>query len=651
MGSMTQRGEREGASERCARVAVQAGRRHCADGAAAHRAVRTAIAAASLMLGSGAAFSPLPRPAPGVLAWPAAAACTGRTALPAGPWRVGSPRASKLPPVRASGASEGAAASGGGGAGGAQAAAKTGPLATAAVLVGKVWRLGTPFWGGPNKAKALTWTVCTVLLALVTTIYSVSISFVQKFFWNALNAKDLPKFNKFLLLYLGILTIGPPLLVLFDWCKARMALAWRNDLTSRYLGDYVDKMRYYKLPLVSQLDNTDQRIAEDIQNFCDKAVSLFCTCIVSVCDLAVFSVILYKIYPPLFGVLIAYASIGTGVTIFLGRPLITMNRQQLKKEADFRFDLIHVREAAESIAFYNGEKREGQVAASRFADAIANKRGLVNFERNLNFFTRWYKYLVQILPAVVIGPQYFAGKVPLGSISQSFFSFNHVLADLSIVVNEFTGPNGISSFSAQVERLDQLRIAVAEVDALESIDASDRITQITDAPSGTLSLQKISVLTPTGAARELIAELDLEIAGGQRLLVVGRSGVGKSSLMRVVAGLWAKGSGTVTRPPPSQTLFLSQKPYITLGSLRENVLYPSADADTPDDEILAALEKVNLKGVSERVGGLDAAERPLQTILSLGEQQRLAFARLLLARPTLVILNPFDIANVLLMCC
>jgi putative ATP-binding cassette transporter len=185
--------------------------------------------------------------------------------------------------------------------------------------------------------------------------------------------------------------------------------------------------------------------------------------------------------------------------------------------------------------------------------------------------------------------------------------------------------------------LDQLRIAVAEVDALESIDASDRITQITDAPSGTLSLQKIKVLTPTGAARELIAHLDLEIAAGQRLLVVGRSGIGKSSLMRVIAGLWAKGSGTVTRPPPSQTLFLSQKPYITLGSLRENVLYPSADADTPDDEILAALEKVNLKGVSERVGGLDAAERPLQTILSLGEQQRLAFARLLLAKPTLVI--------------
>jgi len=147
------------------------------------------------------------------------------------------------------------------------------------------------------------------------------------------------------------------------------------------------------------------------------------------------------------------------------------------------------------------------------------------------------------------------------------------------------------------------------------------------------------VLTPAEPARELVAGLDLEIAAGERLLVVGRSGIGKSSLMRVIAGLWAKGEGTVTRPPPSQTLFLSQKPYITLGSLRDNVLYPGADADTRDAEILAALDKVNLGGVAERVGGLDASERPLQTILSLGEQQRLAFARLLLAKPTLVILD------------
>ena len=282
--------------------------------------------AAAMLAGAATAFV---APAPALLQVVGAPA---RVTLSGRPATGLTPRRGARPKLSASAAADAATVP-------APVPAAAGPLATASTLLGKVSRLGAPFWAGPNAGRAVLWTVCTVLLALVTTIYSVSISFVQKFFWNALNAKDLPKFNKFLLLYLAILTIGPPLLVLFDWCKARMALAWRADLTTRYLGDYVDKMRYYKLPLVSQVDNTDQRIAEDINNFCDKAVALFCTGIVAVCDLVVFSVILYKIYPPLFFVLIAYAAIGTSVTVFFGRPLIKLHRHQLKKEADFRYNL------------------------------------------------------------------------------------------------------------------------------------------------------------------------------------------------------------------------------------------------------------------------------------------------------------------------
>ncbi|EKX47634.1 hypothetical protein GUITHDRAFT_69464 [Guillardia theta CCMP2712] len=470
----------------------------------------------------------------------------------------------------------------------------------------------------------------------------------KQFFWNALNAKDLAKFNKFLALYLAVLTLGPPLLVLFDWAKGRMALSWRNALTNLYLGKYVHKMRYYKLPFVSDVDNTDQRISEDINNFCDKAVSLFCTSVVALCDLVVFSIILYKIFPPLYFTLVAYAVVGTFVTVWFGKPLIKKNRLQLKKEADFRFDLVRIREDSESIAFYNGETRERTEAQKRFSSVVANRIGILNFERNLNFFTRWYRYLVQVLPALVIGPQYFAGKVPLGAISQTFFSFNHVLNDLSLIVNEFTGPQGISSFAAQVERLDQLRTAV-EKNLLLRMEASPSRACASALPAVRLTcMLRILTLLPTGnSPRQLITDLSLTLEPGKKLLVVGFSGIGKSSLMRAIAGLWDTGTGNIVRPPLEDTLFLSQRPYMTLGTLRENVLYPKTvqDSSVTDEEILEALRKVNLPTVAERMGGLDAAGKtgglkpPLSNILSLGEQQRLAFARIMILKPKFVILD------------
>lgn len=173
-------------------------------------------------------------------------------------------------------------------------------------------------------------------------------------------------------------------------------------------------------------------------------MSLLCTVAVAVCDLLVFSVILYKIYPPLYVVLMLYSVGGTAATIFFGRPLIGINRKQLKREADLRYSLVRVRENAESIAFYDGQARERDVAVTRFEAVYNNARKLFDFERNLGFFTKTYRYIVQVLPAVVIAPKYFAGKVELGVISQTFFSFNHVLTDLSIVVNEFSGPQVVA---------------------------------------------------------------------------------------------------------------------------------------------------------------------------------------------------------------
>jgi putative ATP-binding cassette transporter len=174
------------------------------------------------------------------------------------------------------------------------------------------------------------WSVGTLLLSLFSTAYAVTISFVNKFFWNALSAKDLPKYNKFLAIYLFCLTIGPPFLVLYDWFKSRMSLAWRTALTERYLNSYVSRKNYYKIPIFAALDNADQRIADDIRCVTDKAVSLLCTVFVAACDLVVFSAILYRIDPILYALLFAYSAAGTAFTIAVGRPLITLNREQVR---------------------------------------------------------------------------------------------------------------------------------------------------------------------------------------------------------------------------------------------------------------------------------------------------------------------------------
>jgi putative ATP-binding cassette transporter len=189
--------------------------------------------------------------------------------------------------------------------------------------------LAAPFWQGENRNSAILWATGTLLLSLFSTAYAVTISFVNKFFWNALSAKDVPKYNKFLLIYIVCLSLGPPFLVLYDWFKARMALAWRTALTERFLGNYINDKKYYKIPIVASLDNADQRIADDIRAVTDKAVSLLCTVFVAACDLVVFSAVLYRIDPLLYVLLFGYAAAGTAITIAVGRPLIGLNREQV----------------------------------------------------------------------------------------------------------------------------------------------------------------------------------------------------------------------------------------------------------------------------------------------------------------------------------
>lgn len=333
------------------------------------------------------------------------------------------------------------------------------------------------------------------------------------------------------------------------------------------------------------------------------------------------------------------------------RAVVGQNAQQLLKEADLRYSLVRLRENAESIAFYGGEAREAEEVGARLDGAVENKREILGTQRNLEFFTTAYSYLVQILPVLVVSPLYFAGTIELGVVTQSAGAFNHVLNDLSLIVNQF---ESLSSFSAGLGRLGTF------VERMESYcDASECATEtnatfaLRDGPrsaparrveateasnqDAVLAIQGLRLETPDGN-RELFEGLSLEVLSGDHLLVTGASGAGKSSLLRAVAGLWDRGEGSVVRPPRNETVFLPQRPYATLGSLRQQLVYPKTvtEAAARDEDLRAALETCRLDRLA--ASDLDTV-RDWGDELSLGEQQRLAFARVLVARPVLCVLD------------
>lgn len=513
------------------------------------------------------------------------------------------------------------------------------------ILLG-VRELSKPLWGGNRRGVAWGWTAAALLLSFGTTIYAAAMSIQQRMFWNALNARDLPKFQKLMVFYVMFVIVGPIVLSLFEWVKARLALMWRGALTNHFVSDYLDDSTHYRLQARgSPVDNPDQRIADDIRTSTERCVRFFCVGIVAVFDLLVFSVLLYKVYPPLLATVVIYSAVGTTIIAVVGRRLVPLNRQQLAREADFRYALIRVRESSESIAFYQGEKAESTELKSRFGSLVSNALRLYGRSRDVMFLSASHRYWAQIVPITIIGPAYFNGTLELGSISQMFFSFNHVLSSLGIAVTEFAN---LAEFSAGVRRLRQLSRRMSEENTRANSDDSRRIARAYDVPnsSAELSVSNLCLETPRTPKRALVQEISFRINQGQRLLIVGTSGVGKSSLLRALAGLWESGTGSIHLPAREDTLFLPQKPFISLGTLRDNVLYPTEQMTrhVSDEEIQRVLSNVNLKHISERMGGLDAPGETLVKRMSLGEQQRLAFARVLIKRPRFLVGDEFTSA-------
>lgn len=484
------------------------------------------------------------------------------------------------------------------------------------------------------RERAKQWGLLSILLlfSIMVSGLNVVISFTIRFIETALVDKDESTFWLFLWVYGGVFVIGTAIVVIYTYCQKLLGVYWREWLTQNLLQRYLKNRAYYQINAQKQIDNPDQRIAEDIQSFTRTSLTLLLSILDSVITLISFVGVLWAISSSLSLVLVGYALFGTIVTVLLGKRLIGLNYNQLQREADFRYGLVHLRDNAESIAFYGGESQELTSVGQRFARAISNYHVLIGWQRNLDFFTTGHSYFVRILPYVVVAPLYLAGKTDFGAISQATIAFFQIFGALSIIIGQF---ELLTAFAAGINRIAVFDETLTDFDL--GTTSESETTTIGATIDSRLALEDVTLLTPDHQ-QTLVEDLSLTVEPHQSLAIVGESGVGKSSLLRAIAGLWNQGSGNIVRPSSNSMLFLPQKPYMILGTLRQQLLYPHTDSHIPDAQLEEALKQVNLADLTAKVGGLDV-ELSWSDVLSLGEQQRLAFARLLLTKPSYAILD------------
>jgi putative ATP-binding cassette transporter len=500
--------------------------------------------------------------------------------------------------------------------------------------------IAAPYWFREEKWQARGLLALLVVLLLGQTGFAVLFNQLTGEFTSALAARDSDRFWLSIRQSLIILASAVPIYAFYYFVRDRLAICWRRWLTRNFLGSYFSNRAYYELNANPEIDNPDQRIAEDINTFTQKSLYFLLVVIGALLELIAFSSVLWSISPELVYFLIVYAIVGTAFTVLVfGKILIGINFYQLKREANFRFSLVRIRENAEAIAFYRGEAQESEQIGQRFNEAFNNYIKLIKAQLKLNLFQYSFSFMTIILPTVIIADRVLSGELEVGLAVQAAGAFSAILLALTVIVDNF---ESLSRFAAGIDRLYSFSKFLDVKD--DAPKTGDRIVWIQDSR---LAIENLTLQTPKHE-RTLIRHLSLTINPGEGLMIVGNSGCGKSSLLRAIAGLWSSGSGHVIRPDTAEIMFLPQRPYMLLGSLRNQLLYPKQDREIADDELQCLLERVNLPYMAERLGGLDA-ELDWAKVLSVGEQQRVAFARLLLTAPKYAMLDEatsaLDIVN------
>jgi putative ATP-binding cassette transporter len=525
-------------------------------------------------------------------------------------------------------------------------------------LLKRTFRHAKPYFFSEQKLQARWMFILLILLLVGDTEVDVFFNQQSGEFTSALAAQDGERFWHSIRLFFALLVVAVPIYAYYYYVRDKLALNWRKWLTDRFLDRYFANRAYYHLITKPEIDNPDQRISEDVYSFTQQTLSFVLIFAGGLFQLVAFTRVLWSISSYLVWFLFIYASIVTGAMFgVFGEKMVILHYNVRRREADLRFSLVRVRENAESIALYHGEGQEKSQIQKVFGRAFGVGNDLIKWSLRMNFAYYSNSFLTMVLPALIIAPRVLSGELEVGRVVQATGAFSAILSSLTLLLDNL---EDLSRFAASLGRLETLAHAVTP----EGIHEAPKIpkpkirkawrnrkakivappeppapvrSRIATEESEHLGFENLTLKTPN-YERTLVTGLTVNVPYGEGLMIVGSSGLGKSSILRAMAGLWDSGEGILRRPKDEDMLFLPQHAYMVAGSLRVQLKYPNLDRPVLDEELREMLDLVNLPHLVERCKGFDT-EFDFEKILSVGERQRLAFARVLLKHPRYVLLD------------
>ncbi|MEA2966851.1 MAG: vitamin B12/bleomycin/antimicrobial peptide transport system ATP-binding/permease protein, partial [Alphaproteobacteria bacterium] len=507
-----------------------------------------------------------------------------------------------------------------------------------------IWRLARPYFVSEDRWAGRILLGAIIAIELSTVAINVMLNQWNNRFYNALQERNWDNFVWELLFFCALAAAFIVLAVYQLYLNQWLQIRWRRWLTAQYLDRWLANANHYRMQLLGDAaDNPDQRISEDINLFIERTLTITVGLLSAIVTLFSFVVILWSLSAAaplhLFGTSLAipgylvwaallYAIVGTTLTHLVGWPLVRLNFRQQRFEADFRFNLVRVRENSEQIALLRGETDEREQLLDRFGRLVGNFMQIMLRTKQLTFLTASYTQVSTIFPFIVIGPAYFAGTIQLGGLMQTASAFSSVQTALSFFVNAY---RQLAEWRAVIARLDGFNIAVESAQAAAT--ATPGIDVAPHAGKDAIRIEDLVVRLPQGGA--LVAADDIVISAGERVLVTGASGAGKSTLFRAIAGTWPFGAGTIHIPKGAKVMTVPQRPYFSIGTLAAAITYPAEPGTFSAEALAEVMTAVGLPALAGRL----TEEAHWNRMLSLGEQQRLGIARALLQAPDYLFLD------------